>query len=349
MKATLKHIVFLSPGFPESEKDTTTIPALQDYLIALKKEIPKCRMTIITFQFPFSKKEYLWNGYRIVPLNGKNKRIKKFTTWRKANTLLKQIHIEHPISLLHSFWIGECSYIGTKFSEKNNIKHLVTAMGQDVLKPNKYIDSIKRKNTKVITLSENHSNYLLQNFNTTSFIIPWGINEKKKPKSTEKMIDILGVGSLNEVKNYIDFIEIISEVKKTHPNIKVEIIGEGDKMKEIKNAILNKGLENTIQLIGRISRNEVFSKMEDAKILLHTSTFESFGMVFIEALNAGMSIVSYQVGIAENSNHWRIGNNKEELETLLLEALRTPIEMNSEIDFSIKKTVLNYTKIYSTK
>ena len=58
MKIKNSHIVFLTPGFAESEKDSTTIPALQVYLKNLKKKLPKTKMTIITFQFPFINKVY---------------------------------------------------------------------------------------------------------------------------------------------------------------------------------------------------------------------------------------------------------------------------------------------------
>ena len=84
MEIQKQHIVFLTPGFAESDKDSTTIPALQVYLKSLRKTLPDTKMTLLAFQFPFSKTIYDWHGIEVILLNGKNKRIKKLWVWRKA-------------------------------------------------------------------------------------------------------------------------------------------------------------------------------------------------------------------------------------------------------------------------
>ncbi len=75
MNSPKKHIVLLTPGFSESEEDSTTIPALQIFVKALLVNNPQYSLKIITFQFPFTSKKYNWFGAEIIPLNGKNKRI----------------------------------------------------------------------------------------------------------------------------------------------------------------------------------------------------------------------------------------------------------------------------------
>lgn len=343
-----QHIVFITPGFPENEEDSTTIPALQDYLIALKEALPNTRMTVITFQFPFTSKKYKWNGYQVIPLNGKNKTSRKMIIWNKTIKHLKDLHYKYPISVLHSFWLGECAFITSRFANRNNIKHLITAMGQDVLKPNHFINPLlKIENAKVITLSKKQQAILAENFNIQSEIIPWGIPSRAISENKEKHIDVLGVGSLNEVKNYKDFIIIVSEIIKTLPNLKVEIIGEGEKEEEIKIQINKLGLEKNISLLGKLTREVVLQKMEDSKVLLHTSTFESFGMIFIEARQAGMQIVTYHVGIAQESGFCKIGNTNQELVELLLEELRATKKINCEMNFTIENTVQLYKKLYN--
>ena len=99
-------------------------------------------------------------------------------------------------------------------------------MGQDVYKYNKYAFNLRKSNTKIITLSQNHSDVLLKNHNLNSEIIPWSIDSNNFPDLEENKIDILGVGSLNKIKNYPLFIKIIAELAKEKPNLKVEIIGK---------------------------------------------------------------------------------------------------------------------------
>ncbi|WP_046743949.1 glycosyltransferase family 4 protein [Kordia zhangzhouensis] len=307
------HIVFLTPGFAVSEEDSTTIPALQVFLKSIRNALPKSKLTIITFQFPFIKKTYGWHGMEVISLNGQNKRLKKLQTWRKATKTLQRIHKKQPIDVIHSFWIGECSRIGQRFAKKHHVTHVVTVMGQDALEKNSHTKYLSQTNSKIVTLSANHQEQLFKTCNLKSIVIPWHLDTHAFPPIQEKTIDILGVGSLNPIKNYDDFIDIISAVAKTQKNLSVRIIGEGFLENELETKIKNLQLANTITLQGKLSRPEVLAKMAQANILLHTSVYESFGFVFLEALYSGMQIVSYPVGLAESSEHWYVSNDKIDL------------------------------------
>lgn len=315
MNINTPHIVFLTPGFATSEEDSTTIPALQVYLKTLRNALPEIKMTLISFQFPFRKERYDWNGITILPLNGKNKRIKKLWTWKKALKQLKKLHQKHAITCIHSFWIGECSMIGTKFSNKYNIKHLVTVMGQDAQHGNSYAEKLQDTNTTLVTLSKNQQQLLQHNYGLDSKIIPWSLDTSSFPELQETTIAILGVGSLHTVKNYTDFIDIIAVLVKDFPKLKVVIIGEGSERKILEAQIASLELSDHITLLGKQSRPEVLLKMSQATILLHTSTYESFGFVFPEALYSGMQIVSKNVGIATTLPEWTICNTKEAMVT----------------------------------
>lgn len=313
MNTKKPHIVFLTPGFAESKNDSTTIPALQVYLKNLIKTLPNTKMTIITFQFPFIDKIYDWNGIEVIPLNGKNKRYKKLWVWRKATQRLKKLHFENPISVLHSFWIGECSLIASRFAKKHNIKQITTVMGQDANLGNKYVKSLKKTNTKIVTLSKNQNTILLKNYNLNTTIISWNLDTTSFPELQKSTIDLLGIGSLNEVKNYPTFINVISELVTTFPNLKAEIIGEGVKKNELEKQIKDLNLTKNIKLTGLLSRTSVLKKMSKASVLLHTSAYESFGFVFLEALYAGMEIVSFNVGLAKPTTKWNVCKTENEM------------------------------------
>jgi glycosyltransferase involved in cell wall biosynthesis len=344
---TITHIVFLTPGFAESEKDSTTIPALQVYLKSLSESLSQTRLTVISFQFPFVAEKYVWNGISVFPLNGRNKKYKKLIVWNKAKALLRNINKKTPIDFVHSFWLGECSFIAEKFAKRNGIKHLITAMGQDVLKPNRYAKLLLKSNSKIITLSNNHCSDLKQNFNLDSQIIPWGIATYQFPERQKITIDILGVGSLNTVKNYVVFVEAVSAIIKLFPKVRVEIIGEGHKYNELQKVIQHKGLEENITLLGKLSREQVLLKMAKAKILLHTSNYESFGYVFLEALYSGMHIVSFDVGTAQNSMRWHVYKNKKELFEGLLKTMFLEEKTERELLCSIEDTVFKYAENYN--
>ena len=50
-------IVFLVPGFPENEKDTTCIPALQLYVKHFNSVNQYLNIIVIAFQYTYKKKE----------------------------------------------------------------------------------------------------------------------------------------------------------------------------------------------------------------------------------------------------------------------------------------------------
>ena len=347
MDTALKHIVFLTPGFAENERNSTLIPALQVYLKAIIQQLSATQITIISFQYPFTNTAYYWHGAKVIPLNGHNRYLKPYTWWKALQTL-KKINLQHPISIIHSFWIGECSLIGSFFSKKHTISHLVTAMGQDVLPKNKYVNRVKHyPQTSFISLSNHHQSDLLRHHQIKSQIIPWGINQVSFPEIQKNEIDILGVGSLNRIKNYFDFLMIIYQLVKVYPRLKVEIIGEGDQYQPIKNRLNDLNLENNVALLGGCSRAKVLDKMTRSSILLHTSSYESFGYVFSEALYAGMCIVSYDVGIAHSDQYWAVGKTQQEFVCGFDRFLKKTLTEKKRILFhSIKSTVDRYLTLY---
>lgn len=347
MNESKKHIVFLTPGFAENESDSTTIPALQDYLKALIKELPNDKLTVIAFQFPYTNEKYYWHGIEIIPLNGKNKKFNRVLTWFKSWKTLNKLNSKSEITILHSFWIGECSLIGQNFAKKINIKHIVTAMGQDVF-TNKYARLLKPDKTKIVTLSNNHRDLLFGNYKLKSEIIPWGFSKENFPDLKENEINILGVGSLNSVKNYQLFIEIIETLKTKYVDLKVAIIGEGKETEKIKKEISERNLNSTITLYGKLDRFEVLKKMSQSKILLHTSKYESFGYVFAEALYSGMKIVSFDVGTAKKIPEWNICYNNQEIIDTCFKLLENKETTKNRVLLNSQKEILNsYLKLYN--
>lgn len=339
--------MFLTPGFAKSENDSTTIPALQVFLKSIRKALPNATLTLLTFQFPFTKKKYHWNGIQVIPLNGQNKRLKKLWTWKKAAKTLKKLHKKQKIATVHSFWIGECSRIGQQFASKYNVNHIVTVMGQDASVKNSFAKDLIGTNAKIVTLCKNHQTALTKTYNIPSSIIPWHLDVANFPQLQENTIDILGVGSLNTIKNYPDFIDIIANIAKTHNNLNVVIIGDGILRNSIETKIKNLHLENTITLLGELPRTEVFQKMAQSKILLHTSIYESFGFVFLEALYAGAHIVSYNVGLAKPASHWHVGYDIHQLTDACKSILSRENEQKKRTVLSSEtETITAYLSLY---
>jgi len=344
-----KHVVIITPGFPKDESDNNCIPPLQDFvkLLSTKKEI---KVSVIALQYPQRKSYYNWYKANVYSLGGNDAKFpKRFLIWRRVISLLKKINAGNHVDVIHSFWLSECTLIGNYISSRYGIKHINTVMGKEANRSNRYIRFINFNKLKLIALSESQADSIKKAAGRNADkIIPWGLDENSLPafESRERKINILGVGSLNPIKNFSTFIDIIYKLKEFKPDINCVIIGDGPLKKKLKHQIKNLRLESNITLTGSLPREKVFEFMIQAKILLHTSTFESFGMVFIEALYYGLYIVSKPVGVAEPSDRWKVCDSDDDFITAINHILQNPQNNERLLTHSMEETVDSYLEIY---
>ena len=69
---------------------------------------------------------------------------------------------------------------------------------------------------------------------------------------------------------------------------------------------------------------EVLRIMHRTKVFLHTSNYEGFSTVCLEALYAGCHVISFIKPMEHNIEHWHIVQTKEEMEKKAIEILKNP-------------------------
>lgn len=344
----MKHIVFLCPGFAVDERDDFTIPPLQLYLRSLARS-QRFQLTILSLHFPYRNNLQSWNGlahYAVFQRGIFSKWRTRWTAWQR----LKEIHQERPIDLIHSFWLNDAAWIGEQFSKKNQIPHLVTLMGQDARKSNHFLRFFSLRKMNLVGLSPFHARTFKESTGIEiREIIPWGIEAIASFPERKRNIDILGVGNLIPLKNFGLFLEVIAVLKEDFPSIQAQILGDGVEYNALKARIQALNLEENVQLLGRQPRAFVLEKMQQSKILLHPSEYESYGYVFAEALQNGMSIVSRKVGFAEASQYWQLAEDKDGFVDALRQILMQPRERKSlilhDIDFVRNQYVERYKRL----
>ena len=340
----------VTPGFAAGEKDTTCIPPLYLYVKELKKQYPDLKISILAIHYPFQKESYSYYGATVYPLNGRNKNgwLRVFFRPVAFNNFLDKLQNEISFDILHSFWLGESSYLAAKYSKRNKIPHLVTLMGQDAVSGSFRSYASFRpelKPEKIIVLSDYHNEKFNQTFKLNdAIIIPWGIDELVL-SSAEKKIDITGIGNLIDLKDYNRFIEIIRMLKMNFPRIKVNIIGKGQEERKLKEKIISSGLSENIQITGELPRAEALQLLQGTKVFLHTSKYESFGYVLTEALACCCHVISTPVGFAyKNPDIYTFENNEEAVE--LCKKLLNSETSEKRLVPKMKDTVKLYSEIY---
>jgi 1,2-diacylglycerol 3-alpha-glucosyltransferase len=342
------HILVITPGFPKNENDTDCIPPMQEYFKTLISKYSSLKISVISIHYPYKKNSYDWNGIKIYSCGGRrvSQPIRLFY-WARAVYYSLKINRKNKIDIIHSFWLNEAALVGNIVNIILKIKHVNTLMGQDAGIKNRYIGFLSLKKIIKIAVSEFQSEVFQKSSGqNVNLVINWGIDDIKIQNNL-RTYDIIGVGALISLKNYMLFVEIVSELAKEFQNIKCLLIGDGSERTRIESIIKEFGLINNIALTGHIKREEVLNKMQQSKILLHTSEYESFGYVIAEALSIGCFVVSRKTGCADQCEKIKIAENKTEF----VRVISTLLKMNPNYlpyrPFKMEDTVNKYYKLYN--
>lgn len=339
-----KSILYISPGFPTDEKDTSCIPALQEFFVELNKR--DVDPLIIALHYPYSAKKYVWKGIIVHALGLNNPHvIKRLWLEKKISKQIQELTIEHKTELIHSFWIGDAAWYGQNIAKALELPHVSTAMGRD-FESKSYYKRVIKQSFKTVAISDFHELKLKENGLIPNQVIPHGL-PPSKTAPIEKSIDLLFVGSFIQLKQPLDFIECCKQLKEYSFDFKAVMIGSGPLEKEIRERINSYGLENNTQLTGQLSREAALKIMDQSKVLYHPSIYESFGMVILEALRSRMHVVSSPVGISPEIDQVHLVESPEDAAELTKKLINKPTP-KSLTPFSIHKTVDQYLEVYNS-
>jgi glycosyltransferase involved in cell wall biosynthesis len=323
-------VIILTPGFPLDENDSTCIPFLQDYVLALKEIIGENNIKVISFQYPHRMWNYSWNNIHVYSAGGKNKTgLFKFLTWQRVIKQFKKVFKNNPSSIIHSFWLTEAAYIGQYLSKKYKCKHVSTIMGQDARPENKYQRKLNFNNIIVVSPNQKISELF---FHATGLhpyaVIPHSI-KKIMASQNDRDIDLLFVGSFIPLKQPHLFIKLATQIEIYLPNFKCVMAGDGELLESAHLKIKQSELINHVEFTGRIPRNEILQLMSRAKILVHTSEYEGYSTVITEALASGCHIICFDVGRLENSHKIIVCKDLIEMQNHVLNLLHQNLSYQS--------------------
>ena len=332
-----KTLVILTPGFPKNEADSVCLPMQQQLVRALKANNPGINITVLTFQYPYHAEEYRWHGIKVISFNGRNKGgISRLLLRKKINAALHKIYYRTPEMALLSFWYGECAWIGHHFAKKNSLKHFCWILGQDAKPGNKYPGRVHLPPDELIALSDFLQNEFEKNHKIkpaqliTPGIDPGLFSESNKSRD----IDIIGAGSLIPLKRHDLFIEIVAAIRMRLPGLKVVIVGNGPEKEKLQTLITKSGLDSSVTMTGELCYTDVLQFMQRSKLLLHTSSYEGFSGVCLEALYAGCHVVSFCKAMQTPIEQWQIVSKKEEMIQTALNILENPSVAYNKITFA---------------
>jgi len=132
-------------------------------------------------------------------------------------------------------------------------------------------------------------------------IIPNGVdldrfaNAQPYEELRDGTLNILFVGRLEQRKGLIDLLKAYNRLRKRRTDARLLVIGAGPKLREYKRFVGLRGIRD-VEFLGRVSDDEKVRYFASADIFCAPSTGqESFGIVLLEAMAAGVPIVASDI------------------------------------------------------
>ena len=147
-------------------------------------------------------------------------------------------------------------------------------------------------------------------------------------------------------------ISVIEKIAKFNENIKAAIVGDGDLREQLENLIREKGLTETIHLLGYV--DNPLEIVKGSKIVLMTSRWEGTPMSVLEALALGVPVVSTPVDgildLIKNNQNGYISDDDDELAFQALRIINDEKLRNKMSETAMKESerynsINNYKKI----
>lgn len=162
-----------------------------------------------------------------------------------------------------------------------------------------FASQVYKESHSNIAVSENFCN-LLTNMTHNQFLtIPNSVNcESFALKSIQKPIyQFVSIGFLDKKKNFELQIKAMKYLKERGVQATLIIMGDGVLKGELTKLIVDEGVDDIVNLNGRAEREDIINILSESDCFLSSSLIETFGIVVIEAMSAGLpSIVTRSGG-----------------------------------------------------
>lgn len=159
---------------------------------------------------------------------------------------------------------------------------------------------ILKKSDRVIALSQDWKDKFDQRFDLTNCcVLENGIDMERLAPAIQDPAShqnsFITLGRLGQRKGTYDLVEAIDIARKTVPNIKCYLAGDGD-VEKVKELVKAKNLENNIEIVGWVNFDEKLKLLKSVSTVVLPSYNEGLPMSILEGMACGKAIISTTVG-----------------------------------------------------
>jgi D-inositol-3-phosphate glycosyltransferase len=186
-------------------------------------------------------------------------------------------------------------------------------------------EKIVMTSTNVVTASSEFENTLISDTykveeNKIKKITPGVDREIFSPDLSVKRENIfLSIGRIQEQKGQLQTLEFLNNFKKIENDFKCIFIGGpsgkygNEYLQELKQTVKEFNLDTHVEFLNNLPQIKIIELLNKSKLLIHTSQFETFGLVAIEANTMGVPVLTTNNGslmeIIENNKNGFLSEN----------------------------------------
>ncbi len=344
-------VALVTPGFPRDEADTSCIAPLQIALRRLGRRHPQIRITVVALHYPATRRPYVWHGIAVEPVGADNHWLPlRLPALHRASRTIRRRRDPDGFDVVHALWLSDTALVGWWSARRLGLPFVATVMGQDARPTNRWLKVLPLGGARLTAVSQRAAEELEHTCGLAADVIPWGLDPPAgdPPGWNDRPIDLLGVGSLTENKDFDVLLRAAAELQQSGRQCRTVLIGDGPQRPTLEAKVLQLGLKDRVRLEGQLPREAVLEKMRRSKILVHPARYESFGFVFSEALANGMTVLSRPVGAARASHRWRLCESVEAFAAAVEDTLVDPPGTEAVTVFSEDETADALAMLYRT-
>jgi len=222
------------------------------------------------------------------------------------NQLIHDLHMQNPFDLIHAQVGYPDGWAAAKIAKQLNLPLVITCHGQElqiiIHKSPKLKDLVGEAlncadrvivtGPKLFRLAEN----LIPRQKLT--VIPNGVSPLQSwelPVQVQELIQdkyvLLSVANLIEQKGIQHVVEALSLLKARHRDIFLLVVGGGPMLTSLKELARKLDVSDCIYFAGQVPHHQIGGWYNNAHLFVMPSRDEGFGMVYLEAMQAGLPVI----------------------------------------------------------
>jgi L-malate glycosyltransferase len=227
----------------------------------------------------------------------------------------KRILKEHHYDIINTHFVLPTGPVGNALARFAGIPNILTVHGGDLYDPTKtlsphqhlllraWVKYLLRRADVIIGQSKDTLDNMRRFYvpEMGGLRIPLGIKPPGKSIASRKSygfrndeILLVTVGRLVVRKAINQLISMMAKLK--HQRVRLLVIGDGPQEAALRSMVVEQQVADRIVFLGRVEETEKFRLLQLSDIYVSTTQHEGFGLVFLEAMACGLSIVSYDNG-----------------------------------------------------